>query len=233
MVGIASIGKCIARTIGGAYRDRGGSVAVYVTILLPFLIGGALLTVDAGRLHSLQTFLQAGADALALAGAAELDSHPDAITRADNSIANLVTNKMRLGHAGSSNITVSTKHYLSSIPGSDASAITSANYTTDPAQARYLQVTVTPANFTTIFPATFLGVSSNTTTTSATSVAGLNQAVCQFTPMFICNPYEGDNTLIFDAVNDPSTRRRQIKLQSGKGGSSQYFPGSYGCLDSP
>jgi Flp pilus assembly protein TadG len=233
MVGIASIGKCITRSIGRAYRDRGGSVAVYVTILLPFLIGGALLTVDAGRLHSLQTFLQAGADALALAGAAELDGHPDAITRADNAIANLVTNKMRLGDAGTSNITVSTKHYLSSIPGSDASAITSVNYTIDPAQARYVQVTVTPANFTTIFPATFLGVSSNATTTSATAVAGLNQAVCQMTPMFICNPYEGSNSSIFDAINDPAMRRRQIKLQAGNGGSSQYFPGNYGWLDSP
>src|SRR3989442_14597942 len=97
MVGMALVGKCIARRIGGAYRGRDGTVAIYVTILLPFLIGGALLTVDAGRLHSLQTFLQAGADALALAGAAELDGHPDAITRADNAIANLVTNKMRLG----------------------------------------------------------------------------------------------------------------------------------------
>src|SRR5438874_13624850 len=119
MVGIASIGKCIARTIRGAYRDRGGTVAVYVTILLPFLIGGALLTVDAGRLYSLHTFMQAGADALALAGAAELDGQSDAITRADNAIANLVANKMRLGDAGTANINVSAKSYLSSLPSSD------------------------------------------------------------------------------------------------------------------
>src|SRR5215470_15222304 len=144
MVGISSIVNCLARMISGAYRDRSGSVAIYVTVLMPFLIGGALLTVDAARLYSLNSFLQAGADAFALAGAAELDGRPDAITRADNAISNLVTNQMRLGDAGTSNITVSVKHYLSSIPSSDASAITSTNYTTDPAEARYVQITVTP-----------------------------------------------------------------------------------------
>src|SRR5262249_46861529 len=178
--------------------------------------------------------LQAGADALALAGAAELDGHPDAITRADNAISNLVTNNMRLGDAGKSPITVSVKHYLSSIPGSDASAITSTNYTTDATEARYVQITVTPANFTTIFPATFLGVVSNSTTTSAIAVAGLKQAVCQFTPMFICNPYENDaNNTIFDAATNAALQRRQIKLQSGGGGSGQYAPGNYGWLSNP
>src|SRR5262252_3948880 len=235
MVGITSIAKCLARIISGVNRDRNGSVAIYVTVLMPFLIGGALLTVDAARLYSLNSFLQAGADALALAGAAELDGHPDAITRADNAIANLVTNQMRLGDAGTSNITVSVKHYLSSIPNSDASAITSTNYTTDPAQARYVQITVTPANFTTIFPATFLGAASNTTTTGATAVAGLKQVVCQFTPMFICNPYENDpnGNTIFDVATNPALQRRQIKLQSGNGGSSQYAPGNYGWLSNP
>ena len=92
MSGITAIAKSLARIIRGAYRNRSGSVAIYVTVLMPFLIGGALLTVDAARLYSLNSFLQAGADALALAGAAELDGHPDAITRADNAISNLVTN---------------------------------------------------------------------------------------------------------------------------------------------
>src|SRR5262249_26008766 len=144
-------------------------------------------------------------------------------------------NQMRLGDAGTANITVSVKNYLSSIPNSDASAITSADYTTDPAQARYVQITVTPANFTTIFPATFLGATSNTTTTSATAVAGLKQVVCQFTPMFICNPYENDSNgnTIFDVATNPALQRRQIKLQGANGGSSQYAPGNYGWLSNP
>src|SRR5438045_9215574 len=99
MVGIASIGKCIARTIRGAYRDRGGTVAIYVTILLPFLIGGALLTVDAGRLYSIQTFLQAAADARAIAAAAELDLDPDAIIRADRA-SDAPTYQPRTSHTG-------------------------------------------------------------------------------------------------------------------------------------
>ncbi len=52
--------------------------------------------------------------------------------------------------------------------------------------------------------------------------------------MFICNPYEGETTNIFEAIADPAFRRRQIKMQLGGGGnSSQMYPGNYGWLDSP
>ena len=63
---------------------------VYVTLLLPVLIGTAVLAIDAARLSNLQTFLQNGADALALTGAAELDRKPTAITRANAAMASLV-----------------------------------------------------------------------------------------------------------------------------------------------
>jgi Flp pilus assembly protein TadG len=228
-------------------RAREGSVAIYAAILLPMLIGGALLTVDAARLYSMQTFLQAGADAFALAGAAELDgqSQPngdDSITRADRAIANLVTNYVRLGDAGKAAITVASTTYLSSLPASDASAITNANITTDATQARYVQVKVASANFTTFFPATFLGALSNTTKTSAIATAGGPAAgngrqLClgPVVPMFVCNPYEGNSTSIYQAV-DPSdanyatNRHRQIKLRSGSG---TFFPGNFGWLDTP
>jgi hypothetical protein len=227
-------------------RAREGSVAIYAAILLPMLIGGALLTVDAARLYSMQTFLQAGADAFALAGAAELDgqSQPngdDSITRANRAIANLVTNYVRLGDAGKAAITVASTTYLSSLPSSDASAITSANITKDATQARYVQVKVASANFTTFFPATFLGASSNATTTSAIATAGGPAAgngrqLClgPVVPMFICNPYEGNSISIYQAMDptDPDyavNSRRQITLQ----GNGQYFPGNFGWLQTP
>src|SRR5262249_8823060 len=67
----------------------------------------------------------------------------------------------------------------------------------------------------------------------ARAVAGFDAAVCATTPMFICNPWEGTGTSLFDAVASATERRRQIKLQSGPGGTAQYFPGNYGWLDSP
>jgi hypothetical protein len=53
--------------------------------------------------------------------------------------------------------------------------------------------------------------------------------------MFICNPYENDpnGNTIFDVATNPALQRRQIKLQSGNGGSSQYAPGNYGWLSNP
>ena len=216
-----------------------GTVAVYVTVLLPFLIGGAILTVDAGRLYSLQTSLQAGADAFALAGAAELDgqSQPngdDSITRANRAISNLVTNKTRLGTAGLASITPDTITFLSSLPASDATAAN--NTTTDPTAARYVVVTA-KAGFTTMFPATYIGAASNSSTPKATATAGgplggSGRQTClgPTVPMFLCNPYEGNATSIYDAVNDPVKRRRQILLQAG---SATFFPGNYGWLDTP
>ena len=250
MVCSASFGKKIKIGLESFAQDRRGAVAAYVTALLPILIGGALLTVDAGRLYSLNTSLQAAADAFALAGAAELDgqSQPnadDSITRANRAISTMMAsrNQMRLGDAGTAAITVASGYpvYLSALPASDATATTLT--TTDPTAARYVQVKVAAANFTTIFPATFLGASTNTTSTSAIATGGGPQAaggrqIClgPVTPMFICNPYEGNATsTVFQAVdptdsNYATNRRRQIELQTSAG---TYFPGNFGWLDTP
>ena len=137
MVFFASNGKRLGGLIATALRSSDGTVAIYVTVLLPFLIGGALISVDAGRLHSLNTSMQAGADAFALAAAAELDgqSQPnadDSITRANRAISTLMAsrNQMRLGDAGTANITVASTTFLTALPASDASDTT--NTTTDP-----------------------------------------------------------------------------------------------------
>ncbi len=60
---------------------------IFVAAMLPVFFGGALLAVDAARLFNLQTLLQKGADALAVAGAKELDGRATAIARANAAIA--------------------------------------------------------------------------------------------------------------------------------------------------
>lgn len=212
-------------------RDQRATVAVYVSLLLPIIIGGAAISVDLGRLGNLHTSLQAGADALALAGAAELDRKPSSITRADAAIANLIANNDKFA-AAPGPIAVSTKRYLKTLPASDASSITASNVTTDPLQARFVEVVVTPKAFNTIFPISILG-GSNTLSTGARAVAGFDAVICRSVPMFICNPYEGGSDSLFDVVASSSLRRKQIKLQLGGGGTNaSFFPGNYGWLDS-
>jgi Flp pilus assembly protein TadG len=83
-------------------RDRRGGVLPVVAISLPVIFGFAMLAVDAGRYFNLHTSVQWAADALALAGAAELDRKSDAITRANRAIDNLVANDRALETAPSS-----------------------------------------------------------------------------------------------------------------------------------
>ncbi len=55
------------------WRDRRGAVTIYVVISMPMLLGIGALSIDLGRLMSVNTELQSAADAAAMAGAAELD----------------------------------------------------------------------------------------------------------------------------------------------------------------
>ena len=55
------------------WDDTDGIILPYVTLLLVVIVGLSVLALDGSRYMSLQTQLQNGADALALAGAAELD----------------------------------------------------------------------------------------------------------------------------------------------------------------
>ena len=60
--------------------DTRGMILPYVTVMLVVIVGVAVLALDGARYMSLQTQLQNGADALALAGAAELDRLPNSET---------------------------------------------------------------------------------------------------------------------------------------------------------
>lgn len=214
------------------WRSRRGGVAIYVALLLPVLILGAVIGVDGARLYTLQTSLQDGTDALALAAAAELDRKSSAITRANNAIATLVQNKQKFDSSGLTDVTVSQVRYLKGLPADDATPISSSYVTTDPTEARFVEVTVTPGTLKTMFPVSILG-GSDVATATAQAVAGFDTAVCNFTPVYICNPYEGTGTSIFEAAKSPDMRRRLIALRQQGGSSTQYAPGNYGFLEPP
>jgi hypothetical protein len=229
-------------------QDRDGSALFYTTISLPVLIGFALLAIDGSRIMNLHSSLQHAADALALTGAGELDRAPGACTRAELAMANLVENDQHFGDAGTATITIDdvSWRFLETIPANDADPILETMEVSpqDPcdansaARARFIEVTIEPQNFTTFFPATFVGAASNTAATSAVAVAGFDLAVCKVQPLFMCNPFEpAGNTDIhrsielFDHIADRAKRRRQIEFKKHAGGTAQWSPGNFGFLE--
>ena len=103
---------------------------------------------------SVQTQLQNAGDALALAGAAELDRRPDSIIRAEAAIRGLIANPVT--GAGIEQVAeVSRVDFLRSLPPSDDLPITTANLTDDPTLAAYLQITVKPITMLKFFPSLY------------------------------------------------------------------------------
>jgi Flp pilus assembly protein TadG len=219
----------LGRRIAGC---EDGAVLIYVSIALTVFMGFAALVIDGGRLFTLDTEMQSAADAIALAGAAELDGNTDAQTRATAAMNNLVQNSQTFG-TGADAITGYTARFLDELPD-DYQPITSDYVAADAASSRFVEVTATNRAMDNMFAPAIGGAA--TTNVGAVAVAGFTSAVCKFTPLFICNPYEGDgiDTLPeFTAmVADPDERRRSITLKKGPGGgNTSYFPGNFGFLE--
>jgi len=227
---IAKIGPLAKRF----WNDTGGVILPYVTMMLVVIVGVSVLALDGARYMSLQTQLQNGADALALAGAAELDRLPTSIIRATDAINNLVTNSSLLGSGPDRNVQVGRIRFLSSLPARDSDPILPGNLTSDPTQAAFVEVTVEPIGLPTILPASFFG-GSNILRAGAQAVAGFDQVVCDFTPLFVCNPfemqgmsYEQATQALVNAGNDPAGQRKLIRLTGAQKRSGPPGPGSFG-----
>src|SRR5262245_52664789 len=177
------------RSARAFWNDTSGVILPYVTVSLVVIVGLSVLALDGARFMSLQTQLQNGADALALAGAAELDRLPDAETRARTAIQRLLTNSTLFGSGASRTIAVSNIKFYSRLPAKDASPMSAGTLATSPGNARFVSVTVRPVTLPTILPAAIFG-GPNTVTTAASAVAGFDQVVCGVTPIYVCNPYE-------------------------------------------
>jgi Flp pilus assembly protein TadG len=220
------------------WDDTSGVILPYVTIMLVVIVGLSVLALDGARLMSLQTQLQNGADALALAGAAELDRLPDSETRARSAIERLLTNSTLFGSGTRRSIAVSKIEFYSRLPASDASPMSAGARATRPGNARFVSVMVRPVTLPTILPAAFFG-GANTITTSASAVAGFDQVVCGVTPIYVCNPYETAG-MTYDqatealqhAAANPADQGRLIRLRQYDG-NAPYATADYGFLTSP
>ena len=228
--------------------DESGIALIYVTAALPVIIGLALLAVDVGRYTALNSSLQHGADSLALAGAAELDRGSTSISRSEDAMKQFITQNTALFTTSASTINWAdvTTCYLSSIPANDSDPISSSDCLDKAAaasstNAKFVQVIVNPKSYTTIFPVSFLGTLSNTSQTSAQAVAGFQMAACNFTPVYICNPFEPTTSTAADTFNDfglisasklASERSKAIKLiEAASSGTATAVAGQFGYLD--
>jgi Flp pilus assembly protein TadG len=153
----------LAASVRSFWRDTEGVMLPYVTVLLVVFVGMSVLALDGGRARSLHTQLQKGADALARAGAAELDRLPNSIDRATAAVNNLITNSSIFGTAGNQNVSAVQIRFMSTLPASDVSPITNVLCTApgctaaQAVLASYIEVTVTPTTMSTILPASFFG----------------------------------------------------------------------------
>ena len=166
---------------------------------LTVFMGFAALVIDGSRLFTLDTEMQSAADALALAGAAELDGNADSTERATAAMDNLVRNFETFGDSGTP-ITGYSARFLDSLPASDADEITADHVADDPAEARFVEVRLLEeggdiGDNTRSINMTFATVlgSGDTVKGGAVAVAGFTAAVCKFTPLFMCNPFESTN----------------------------------------
>jgi Flp pilus assembly protein TadG len=208
--------------------DTGGVILPYVTIMLVVIIGVCVLALDGARFMYLQTQLQNGADSLALSAAAELDRTPTAITRALNAIN-------KFGNSDP-NVKVADVKFLSRLPLHDADPILPAYVTTEPTLAAFVKVTVQPITMQTILPASVFG-GANVLTTGAQAVAGFDQVVCDFTPIYICNPFEAPGMTyaqateaLVNASNNAAGQHRLIRLVGTQNGSRRFGPGDFGYV---
>src|SRR6478735_2331406 len=187
----------IEQSVKAFWGNTDGIILPYVTVMLVVIVGVSVLALDGSRYMSLQTQLQNGADALALAGAAELDRTPTAIERANRAIGfrceanrstcqptagghGLVSNWSFFGSGPDRNVRVAGIRFLRSLPVHDSDPILPGNVTSDPTQAAFVEVTVKPIELPTILPASVFG-GSNLLTVGAQAVAGFDQVVCDFT----------------------------------------------------
>ncbi|TPO11088.1 pilus assembly protein TadG-related protein [Mesorhizobium sp. B1-1-5] len=228
------------RTIREFWRDQRGIALVLVSIMLPAIIGFSLLVIDMSRANNMHFDLQKGADAFALAAAAELDGQSDGIVRADRALTTLVSNQYSFSDSqtpGPQALSAAgvTRRYLTSLPADNApipAAYVITDEVTDAKKARFVQITVTPVGFSAMFPVSFLSSSATGSfNIAATAVAGFTTSVCDYTPVFICNPYENNpgGISLETAANNQAYRRKQIKLR----GDGYYTPGNFAFLQSP
>lgn len=217
------------RIIRELIRSEAGTMLVFFGVSLTALLGIVAMSFDMGRIDLTQTELQSYADSVALAAAGELDRQPDAIARARNAAATLISDTQTYGTGGggtelrgASDYTLS---FFASLPASDTTALSGA--TNDPTRAAYVRVEVNQRTVGLTFAAAFSalrgGGGTPRNTVSASAVAGFTQYACNVTPLLFCLP----NTAGYNATN---ARGTMLSLRSAPF-VGNWSAGDFGVID--
>lgn len=208
-------------------RDQTGTIAILWASSMVVFFGFVALALDVGRLSSTHSELQSYADSVALAAAGELDGKNDAITRATAAAANMISDSQTFANgsntlSGSSSYTLT---FYSALPVSDQTPLGASGLTTDPNDAKFARIVLTPRSLTmNIASAVSQMVGGNTISANALqaeAVAGFAQAACDISPLMFCLPSNWESTL---GVGD------MMLLRSGGNGTA-WGPGNFGFID--
>lgn len=234
---------------GRFFRNEGGYALALTLIMLPAFMGLALLIIDVGRGNNAHSDQAAAVDALALAGARELDGGVDAIVRAKAAMEKVSNSVSFLAMAGD-DVHIDLAYsagtggdfrveFLTEIPASDdlpldaafieANRVAPENHDTDGALARYVLVRSDVRPLQSFFMRLLPGGGGDVGV-GATAVATYRSAVCNVTPLFICNPFEkeAEGSDLQSAFARGELHARLIKLHPP--GSSTAKPGNFGFL---
>ncbi|MDX1822717.1 MAG: pilus assembly protein TadG-related protein [Paracoccaceae bacterium] len=236
------------------FKSDSGYALVLTLLFMPVFIGMSLLVIDISRGNNAQSDLQAAADALALAGARELDGGVDSIDRAIDAMSNVSNTVSFLGRTDEAAATelvfavgedaesAFTVVFLSDLPENDDTPLTQAflddndvtnEVGSDQGLARFVYVRAQSRDLSPFFGLFFEGVNRVTDVpVAAQAVATFRSAACDVTPLFICNPFEGEigEDSLQVAFAEGRLHGRLIRLLPRGNGTA--FPGNFGLLAS-
>ena len=201
----------------GYLSSEKGAVAPIVAVSLVALIGMGGLAYDVSRGLALRSELESAVDAAALAGATQLDGSPGSLAKA-TSVARgaLARNPQILADtAEKPNVVIDPNRDIVFL-----SDLQNHTVTTDPAQARFIQINLTPRKLGVLFGAIVRVTNFKVT---AHAVAGLGTALCKAPPIVICDPlgsgqpFNGDANIGLGMILHPA-------------GNQAWQPGDYGLV---
>jgi len=203
--------------------DQSGSVLTFWAMALGVFMGLIALSIDFGRSATTQSELQAYVDNVALAAAGELDSKPDAITRATLAARTFISDTQTFGEGDQ---TLSdegdfTLAFYSTPPTPTTAGVPSD----DPTLAGYVQVTAVQRNVVAVFGNAFsalTGEDAGGGNVGADAVAGYTQYACDISPLMFCAPNAD-----FRADENVGV---SVLLRTG-GPNAAWGPGAFGFLD--
>ncbi|MDT8327018.1 MAG: pilus assembly protein TadG-related protein [Roseovarius sp.] len=225
-------------------KDESGYILVLGLLVMPVFIGFGLLIIDVGRGNNAHADLSAAADAVALAGARELDGGADAIDRARVAMAQITNSVSMLSRsepgqretlvyadgAGNEFEVV----FLTTIPDNDTDPIDFSYATNDGELAEYVHVRAQSNNLETAFLNPISQLTESVPIAAVAVATALPEVICDVPPLYMCNPFEfdGAGNYVGDEIQNRFAagdfHARMIKLHPK--GSDTPSPGNFGFL---